>query len=180
MLNIFLSLIDSDEDKAKFSNLYEQYKNLMFYIARDILKDEHLAEDAVQEAFIRIAKNFYKINEVSCPQTRNFVVIISRNISINMLKKNDSVIDMETYIDKESAEISDEAFESVSAKVLTDNILKLPQMYRDILHLHHLYGYSFGEISALLSLPIETAKKRAQRARSILKEMLKKEGYYHE
>ena len=59
MLNIFLSLIDSDEDKAKFSNLYEQYKNLMFYIARDILKDEHLAEDAVQEAFIRIAKNFY-------------------------------------------------------------------------------------------------------------------------
>ena len=97
-----------------------------------------------------------------------------------MLKKNDSVIDMETYIDKESAEISDEAFESVSAKVLTDNILKLPQMYRDILYLHHLYGYSFGEISAMLSLPIKTAKKRAQRARSILKEMLKKEGYYHE
>lgn len=180
MLNLFLTLIDNEQDKVRFVELYEKYKNLMFYVAKEILKDEHLAEDAVQEAFLRVAKNFHKICDVLSPQTRNFVVIITRNISIDMLKKKDTIIDIDTYIESESTEISDEVFESVSSKLLTDMILKLSQNHRDILYLHHLYGYSFNEISTLLSISVETAKKRTQRARGMLKEMLKKEGYYYE
>ena len=89
MLNLFLILIDDECDKARFADFYDRYKTLMFYVAKGILKDDCLAEDAVQEAFLRVAKNFHKINEVSCPQTRNFAVIITRNISLNMLKKKD-------------------------------------------------------------------------------------------
>ena len=180
MLNLFLTLIDDECDKARFVDFYEKYKRLMFYVARGILKDEHLSEDAIQEAFLRVAKNFHKINDISCPQTRSFVVIITRNISLNMLKKKDDVIDIDDYIDNEILSVTDDLFESVSTKVLTEKMLKLPESYRDILYLYHLYGYSFIEISNLLSLPAETAKKRAQRARYMLKEVLEKEGYYHE
>ena len=49
MLNLYLTLIDDDEDKIRFTKLYEQYRHLMFYIAQEILKDEHLSEDAVNE-----------------------------------------------------------------------------------------------------------------------------------
>lgn len=180
MLNLFLTLIDDEGDKARFVDFYEKYKRLMFYVARGILKDDHLAEDAVQEAFLRVAKNFHKINDVSCPQTRNFAVIITRNISLNMLKKKDSIIDIDYYTDNEMLFVADDLFESVSASILTEKMFKLPESYRDILYLYHLYGYSFNEISNLLSLPAETTKKRAQRARHMLKEMLEKEGYYHE
>lgn len=179
MLNICLTLIDTDEEKDRFTMLYEQYKHLMFYIAQDILKDEHLSEDAVQEAFLRIAKNFHKINEICCPQTRNFVVIITRNVSITMVKKEHYDIDLDEYIKNETSE-TDHFFDLISDKILIHCILDLPDAYRDVLYLYHLYGYSFNEISSLLSITVETAKKRAQRSRLMLKKMLKKEGYSFE
>ena len=90
MLNLYLTLIDTDEDKLRFTALYQQYRHLMFYIVREGLCDEHLSEDAVQEAFLRIAKNFHKIGEIPCPQTRNLVVIITKNIAITMVSHNNN------------------------------------------------------------------------------------------
>ena len=52
--------------------------------------------------------------------------------------------------------------------------------FRDILYLYHIYGYNFKEISHLLSLTVENAKKRAQRARLMLKQNLEKAGLYNE
>lgn len=169
MLGLFLTLIDDENEKAKFVDFYNKYNRLMFYISKEILKDNHLAEDALQEAFLRIAKNFYKIEDISCPQTRNYAVIIIRNISFTMLKKKDNIVDLDSYTDYESIDPSYDPYESVSIKLLTENLLKLSEEQRDILYLYHLYGYSFNEISNLLSLPVETVKKRAQRARSMLK-----------
>ena len=179
MLNIFLTLLDTDEEKDRFTLLYEQYRHLMFYIADEILKDEHLSEDAVQEAFLRIAKNFYKINDIFCPQTRNFVVIITRNVAITMVKKEQCHVDLDEYIENETSE-SDNIFDLISEKELIHCIMDLPVAYRDVLYLYHIYGYSFNEISSLLSVNVETAKKRAQRSRLMLKNMLKKEGYSFE
>lgn len=179
MLNICLTLIDTDEEKDRFTLLYEQYRHLMFYIAEEILKDEHLSEDAVQEAFLRIAKNFYKINDIFCPQTRNFVVIITRNVAITMVKKEQCHVDLDEYIENETSE-SDNIFDFISEKELIHCILDLPDAYRDVLYLYHIYGYSFNEISSLLSVNVETAKKRAQRSRLMLKNMLEKEGYSFE
>lgn len=77
MLNIFLMMLDTEDEKSRFVQLYHQYRKLMHYEAKRILKDDHLAEDAVQEAFLRIAKNFHKVGEIFCPQTKNFTVINS-------------------------------------------------------------------------------------------------------
>ena len=176
MLNFYLTLIDTDEDKLKFTDLYKQYRHLMFYVARRILGDEHLSEDAVQEAFLRIAKNFHKIGEVPCPQTRNFVVIITRNVAITMASHNNKN-DIDTYTTMEESSASDDIFETISNKILVECILKLPEIYRDPLYLYHLYGYSFREIANLLSIPVETAKKRVQRARHLLRGFLEKEGF---
>ena len=56
MLTFYLSLIETEEDKSKFENIYETYRKVMFYTANQILKDEYLAEDAVHSAFLRILK----------------------------------------------------------------------------------------------------------------------------
>ena len=59
----------------------------MHWTAEGILHDEHLAEDAVHEAFLRIIQNFHQIEEILSPKTRSFVVIIVRNAALNMQKK---------------------------------------------------------------------------------------------
>jgi len=177
MIGIFLTLIDTEEDKQKFILLYEEYRKLMFYVANKILNNTQLSEDAVQEAFLRIAKNFHKIGEVSCPQTKAFVVIITRNIAINFFNKEHKQLDITETVSKNVQDFSEDAFEAVSYKLLTECILKLPEKYRDILYLNHIYSYSFVEISNLLAITVETAKKRAQRARKMLKEIIEKEGF---
>ena len=176
MLNLYLTLIDTDEDKLRFTALYQQYRHLMFYIAREVLCDEHLSEDAVQEAFLRIAKNFHKIGEIPCPQTRNLVVIITKNIAITMVSHNNNK-EIDAYTQIEEPATSNDIFETVSNRILVECILQLPVIYRDSLYLYHIYGYSFREVSNLLSISVETAKKRVQRARRLLKEMLEKEGF---
>ena len=60
---IYMSMIDSDEDKDLFEGLYLKYRKHMKYIALQILGDEYLAEDAVHNAFVKIAKNINKIVE---------------------------------------------------------------------------------------------------------------------
>ena len=97
-----------------------------------------------------------------------------------MVNRKHDATDMASYLDKVSGELTEDVFETVSNKLLMECILKLPELYRDPLYLYHLYGYSFNEISNLLSVSVETAKKRAQRARHMLKGLLEKEGYHHE
>ena len=68
MIAIYLSLID-ENDMSRFEKIYYKYKNLLFYIANGILPDITDAEDAVQEAFIRIAKNMDKIEDTESVAT---------------------------------------------------------------------------------------------------------------
>ena len=100
MLQFYLKLIDNETDQEKFRQLYEQYHRLMHWEARRILENHHLAEDAVQEAFLRIIKNFDHIGEIFCPQTKRFVVIIVRNAARNLLakeKKNNVTVELDAW-----------------------------------------------------------------------------------
>ena len=76
--------LGSHAEENKFEQLYLAYRQVMFYAANSILKDPAMAEDAVHQAFIRILNHMGKIGEVHCPQTRSFVVIIVRNVAINL------------------------------------------------------------------------------------------------
>ena len=58
---IYLQMIESDEDKSKFEQLYIMYKGLMFHVAMKILKNEFDAEDAVHQAFLSLIENLKKI-----------------------------------------------------------------------------------------------------------------------
>ena len=54
--------IENHDDREKAAEIYRLYSTTMFRIAKGILHDTHLAEDAVSEAFVRIIDNLEKIN----------------------------------------------------------------------------------------------------------------------
>lgn len=176
MLGLYLTLIDSDDDKAKFTRLYNEYRHLMLYIAQGILDDEQLSEDAVQEAFLRIAKNFSKVGDVFCPQTRNFAVIITKNVARTMYHKINTNDDIEYFDEGFHYAISDTFFERISVEDLSDYISRLPEKYRFPLYLYYFYGYSVKEVSGLLSISVEASKKRLQRARHMIKQMIERDA----
>ena len=83
MVLVYLSMIEGPEDRNKFEIVYQQYKSLMYYVAYRILREERDAEDAVHNAFVRIAEHIEKISEPVCPKTRAFVVLIVERTAIN-------------------------------------------------------------------------------------------------
>ena len=60
---IYLTMIEAEEDRHRFLSLYRRYKKLMLYIAHDILPRPHDAEDAVHEAFLRLAEMIEEIRK---------------------------------------------------------------------------------------------------------------------
>lgn len=66
MLSFYLSALESAADKEDFRALYRRYHGVMERTALAILQNPRDAEEAVQEAFIRVIENFSKIYEIPC------------------------------------------------------------------------------------------------------------------
>ena len=62
MLALYLSLLNSEEEKKTFQEIYYSYRSLLYQVANQILKDTWLSEDAVQNTFLALVKNMEKIS----------------------------------------------------------------------------------------------------------------------
>ncbi len=170
MLFLLMDMADTPEDKIKVEALYKEYDRLMYYVAGKILRQKEDIEDAIMDAWIKIIKNLDKISEISCPQTRSFVVIIVERAAIDLYnhKKRHtngdiSIADLE---DSPFFATSDDSFEEVE---LNEILRKIPKTYSEVLILHFVYNYTTKEIAYSLGISVDAAKKRLQRARVELK-----------
>jgi RNA polymerase sigma-70 factor (ECF subfamily) len=177
MIAIYLSMLDDVEDKKRFESLYLLYRQDMYAIAYKILNNVYDSEDAVHQAFLRIANNFEKISEIDCPKTRAYIVIIVKNVSIDIYRKNkrksNNNISIDTKVDNMVQD--DNFFNEVNYKSLVSKICCLPNTYKDVLYLKYVNGYNNKEISKLLNISQNAVYKRIQRAKSLLYELLKEE-----
>ncbi|BCJ94043.1 hypothetical protein acsn021_16120 [Anaerocolumna cellulosilytica] len=176
---IYLAMIDSDEEQSKFEQLYNTYRQTMFYTANNILKDTYLAEDAVHQAFLRIINHIDKIEEVKSGRTKSFVVIITENIAIDMYRKRKrensiSFYDMEEYLGEEAAATT----EFSDGNPVAAAIAMLPFNYASVLTLKFSHGYSDVEIAAILSIKVDNVRQRIARAKAKLKKILEEGGIH--
>ena len=185
MLSIYLSLIDDIKNKDKFTQLYETYKEKMFYVANSILKNAPSAEDAVHEAFIRVIKNIDKISDVFCPQTEHYLVIIVRHVALSMVKSNRNheipIPDDEVLESEYSAlYLEDECLSKINFEIIVNEIQKLPEIYKDAIYLDCVMSMTTTEIAEMLSITKEAVKKRLQRGKKILIKKLKEESIIYD
>lgn len=81
---IFLSMLESDEERRLFTDLYNQYGNMMLHVAKRYFpKDMYAAEDVVQNAWIRVVDHFQKIQAVPSKKRGAYLVVIVRNEASN-------------------------------------------------------------------------------------------------
>lgn len=79
--------IKNEKKRGKLEELYIAQASSMYKVAYRILDDEYLAQDAVHEAFINISNNFEKIMQTDCNKMGALLIIIVRNVSINMYNR---------------------------------------------------------------------------------------------
>lgn len=173
MLSFYLSLVDDRDDKGKFERIYRQYKNLMLSCAFSILKDESLAEDAVHDAFMRILKNLDKIDEVQSPRTRGFVVVITENTAKTLYNKMNRVklVELDDNIPMDES-VEQNAEQAITAEFIAQKIDELPDNYKNVMLLKYLNGLNNKEISNALGLSDTLVRKRLERGRKALGNLL--------
>lgn len=165
MFIIYLAMLGSIEDEKKFEQLYVKYRDLMVYIANQILNDKHLSEDAVHHAFLKIINHMDGIEEIDSHKTKNFLVIVVRNLAKTMYMKRKRETGIMDYEEIRGMQISDqmdleaEVEDTLAVEELRKQIEALPSIYRDAMILKYYQGFDDREVADILDISYSAARK---------------------
>ena len=172
MLSFFLALIDEEEQKEKFVILYERYCSLMLNVAYRYLNDRSLAEDAVQDAFLSVAKNIKKVGDPDSAETRAYLLTVTRGCAIRLYHKFEKETPDGDAVNekiKTAAPSTESEFIAYSdAAALKQAVKDLPDIYREPLLLRVVYGYSYKQIAKIVGVSEQGCRKRVERAKKML------------
>ncbi len=176
MLTLFLQMIDTPAQRNKFEALYTAWHKDMYYAAMATLNDHALSEDALQEAFLYIVKHIEKIDDPLSKSTRAFLVTLAGWQAKKILRerKKESLTDVEDELTAPSTE--ENYFERYEENRLAELIRTLPEKYREPLFMRYAWEMRYEEIAENLGVSGDTARKRVERAKKMLKQELMEEN----
>lgn len=168
---ILLERCKENNEKAQLT-LYNKYYKSMFNVSYRIVGDSYLAEDVMQESFL---KAFTKLDSFSGNVTfGSWLKKIVVNTSINELKKTNKYQFESLNENIEEVDLKEES-ENYS-KLKTESILKTIQSlkpnYKIILTLFFIEGYDLEEISGILNITNENCRTMISRAKESLRKKL--------
>lgn len=144
-----------------------------YNLARWLTRNDHDAEDVVQEAYLR-AFRFWESFHGADP--RAWLLAIVRNTCFTWLHQNRKPSSElpEDIPDLNTANTNPEALllANVDAELLRRAVEELPLEFREAIVLRELEGLSYKEISSITSVPIGTVMSRLARARTRLQKAL--------
>ena len=176
MLVFYVSLIESDDNKTKFEIIYEEYKNLMYYVANQILGDTKDSEDIVHDAFLKLITIIDRIDDPKCPKTKNLVVTIVERKAIDLYRrrKRRQIVPLEEETINVPSSFEPESV--IEQSSIARMIAMLPTRYRELILLKYDSGLSEKEISELLTMTEANVHKTIQRAKKRLSAILENEA----
>lgn len=182
MLLFLLTIADEGEaDKVEY--VYNTYHEDMLRFAKSRLKKAGLpcylidAEDAVQNAFVKITKYIKKIDfDTSSMEIRMYLFSVVSNEATNIIKDYKYFDDIEDYVDV----ISDERFfEEIKVRENYQEVMtaieKLDEKYSITFLYHYHRDMSVKEIAELMGISEKTVYTRLERGRKLLLEILREE-----
>lgn len=169
----------SEDARTKVTELIERkYKKLIQHIAREILKDPYLIEDAYQEVLLKFISKHEDKFEMPEDEMKNYLCAAVRNTAITMLHKNErSAAAEQEYLDYRLLSMDDidiEAFHDQYGFGLEvqELLSKLDNRDKDILCLKYGEGYDNKQIGEMINLSEEAVKKRLYRTRIRMQSIL--------
>lgn len=169
-----------------FEELIRDYKKSAYNIALRVLRNVEDAEDASQEALIKVFNNIRNFNMQSTFKVWMYRIVVNTCIDFKR-KRNINAVSIDENIDLGGGselhrEIADDSGnpdvlveKNFNSKLVNDAVNKLDEDYKTIIILRDIQGFSYGEIAEILSCNLGTVKSRLNRARKSLKEILENE-----
>jgi RNA polymerase sigma-70 factor (ECF subfamily) len=162
------------QDEQAFSYLYDNYSGALFGLICKMVSDRELAEDILQEAFIKIWNNFSSYDTVK-GRLFTWMINLTRNLTIDTLRSKGYKQQSKIYSDENSVNnVSDStrAAEKFDAMGIRNQLSLLTNDQRQIIDLAYFGGLTQDEISKQLGIPLGTVKTRMRAAIIELRKVL--------
>jgi RNA polymerase sigma-70 factor (ECF subfamily) len=161
------------QDRTAQKALYDRYKNAMYTVAYRMLNDHELAEDALQEAFIKVFRGLPKFRKESTLGAWIKTIVVRTTLSkIKKQKKQLTESLEEVHLNKQITWNN-----HLDAEYLEKAIQALPDGYRTVFVLIEVEGYSHKEVAKLLDISPGTSKSQLFYAKKRLRASLSQYGY---
>ena len=165
--------------EAGLEAIYDRYAQRVYSLAMSVLKDEGLAEDAVQEVFANIWRKASSYRpEMSAPGTWIMSVAHHKIVDIYRSRRRttDHTVEPEPEtllrVPDRALSVERQAERNFDARMVREALLELPEEQSRPLYLSAWHGYSQSEIANLLDVPLGTVKTRMRLGMQKLKAAL--------
>lgn len=166
-------------EESALEAVYERYAQRIYSLAMSVLKDDSLAEDALQEVFsnIWLKASSYR-PEMSAPGT--WIMSVAHHKIVDMYRSRRRVADhtvqpeIETLhrLPDPALSVEQQVERGFNARLVRAALLELPEEQSRPLYLSAWHGYSQSEIAKLLDIPLGTVKTRMRLGMQKLKAAL--------
>ena len=167
-------ILDDIDQGNELEEIYRLNADRFYTIAFSRLHNMHDAEDAVQEAFLRIANNPKNLFKIPAHKRVAYIDVIIRNVSCDMLKSKNKK--NEEGLCENHADVSnlpeDIVIDNISAEELINYIMSMPTAKKDAMFLKISCGYSNSQIAEALGISETAARKRISYAYKLIKDYL--------
>ena len=171
MLFVYLSMLETDEQKDKFERIYRSYAGLMYRVAYSKVKEKDVVEDIVHDTLVKLIEKIDIIRVENERELRNFICIFTERRAIDFLRKSKRMRDDEQkYVDMQpsvSEDLEKIAIDEIMFAQTLQRLEALDERYRIPLELR-VIGYSTVEIARLLDMNPQTVRVRIHRAKQKL------------
>ncbi len=148
-------------DKKIIDLLYDQYAGALYGIIIKIVKNEELAEDVLQDSFIKIWKNGPKFN-ASKGSLFTWMLNISRNTAIDKTRSSHyRQLESKQKIDFQITNHLNWSYTPKTEHIGLNKVVNgLDDKYREIIDLIYFQGFTQQEVHEHLNIPLGTVKSR--------------------
>lgn len=175
MLMLLLADLADETDRRKFAVLYATYHERMERAALRILETQTDAEDAMQNAFVQVIRHFDQAAAMPEEELSYWLLAIVKNEALMIRRKAQRSVPVE-----EIGGFEQEAENVTDYRALVECFSHLPETYRATMEMKLLLGYSDAEIAKRLGISETAVSTRASRARALLRNIVEREGFYHD
>ncbi len=175
MLAFYLSVIDDENQKSRFEQVYYAYRNQMYAVAYSVLHNVHNAEDAVHDVFVSVASRhsdiLTKYNEADL---KNYLLKSVKNAAISQIRKQKTRVDTEKRISNdENVAVDDSEFiekicNHMEYTELVNTIYAMDKKYRDALYYYFVLELSLAETAKILGKNQNTVHQHITRGKKLL------------
>lgn len=160
----------SEQPFAAWAEQNDTHRGACLRLAHGLVRDEHMAEDVVQEAFAAVWKHRSRFDPARSSQ-RSWLLMMTHRRAVDRIRaeqrhRDERLARTERHLQNESGRASSTDPHEVVArddvgKAVRAALLELPVLQRETLMLAHWGGYSQSEIARLMGCPLGTVKTRS-------------------